>query len=172
MVDRIRKIIQVKKLSASAFADRIGVPRSTISHILSGRNNPSLDLVQKILDAFPDVQTEWMVRGYGNMLTLQNSLFSDDDFDSGKKVTKSAEAKSSQEADKSIDSQYTEGSDTDMIPENSADISSPPDHQTGIAASDGDNQPGQKRSGDTAGRSRIILLSGDGTYQEFFPAHD
>jgi len=68
MVDRIQKIIHQKKLSSSGFADLIGVPRSTISHLLSGRNNPSLDFIMKVLDAFPDVNTDWLIKGKGNML--------------------------------------------------------------------------------------------------------
>jgi len=76
MIDRVQKVIQQKKLSASGFADLIGVPRSTISHILSGRNNPSLEFLQKVLDAFPDVQTEWLIRGKGNMMAFESTLFS------------------------------------------------------------------------------------------------
>jgi len=77
MVDRVKKIILEKNLSSSGFADKIGVPRSTISHILSGRNNPSLELVQKILDTFPDLRTEWLVRGKGDMFTgAPRDLFS------------------------------------------------------------------------------------------------
>jgi transcriptional regulator with XRE-family HTH domain len=51
-------LIQAKKLSASQFADTLGIPRSSISHILSGRNKPSLDVVQKILIAFPEIPAE------------------------------------------------------------------------------------------------------------------
>ena len=80
MVDRIQKLIQAKKLTASKFADQIGVPRSTISHILSGRNNPSLEFLQKILDTYPDIKTEWLIRGDGPMRVISNSLFSEADF--------------------------------------------------------------------------------------------
>lgn len=45
----------------------IGVQRSSISHILSGRNRPSLDFVQKILKVFPDIRSEWLVMGKGPM---------------------------------------------------------------------------------------------------------
>ena len=55
---KIELLIQAKKLSASQFADTIGIPRSSISHILSGRNKPSLDVVQKILIAFPEIPAE------------------------------------------------------------------------------------------------------------------
>ncbi len=76
MIQRIRNLISAKNLTASAFADRIGVPRSTISHILSGRNKPSLELVQKILDAFPDLRVEWIIRGKGRMISEDLDLFS------------------------------------------------------------------------------------------------
>ncbi len=80
MVERIQKIIQHKKLSASGFADAIGVPRSTISHILSGRNNPSLEFVLKVLDAYPDIRMEWLILGKGYMLhAASGSLFPDED---------------------------------------------------------------------------------------------
>ena len=55
---KIELLIQSKKLSASQFADTLGIPRSSISHILSGRNKPSLDVVQKILIAFPEIPAE------------------------------------------------------------------------------------------------------------------
>ncbi len=55
---KIELLIQAKKLSASQFADTLGIPRSSISHILSGRTKPSLDVVQKILIAFPEIPAE------------------------------------------------------------------------------------------------------------------
>ena len=55
---KIELLIQAKKLSAPQFADTLGIPRSSISHILSGRNKPSLDVVQKILIAFPEIPAE------------------------------------------------------------------------------------------------------------------
>ena len=64
MVDlnaRIRSLIQDKNLSPSHFADEIGVQRSSISHILSGRNRPSLEIVQKIIRRFPDLTYEWLL---------------------------------------------------------------------------------------------------------------
>jgi transcriptional regulator with XRE-family HTH domain len=45
------------------FADKIGVQRSSLSHLLSGRNKPSLDFILKILDVFPDVDLYWMING-------------------------------------------------------------------------------------------------------------
>lgn len=64
---KIELLIQAKKLSASQFADTLGIPRSSISHILSGRNKPSLDVVQKILLAFPEIPAEELLDDKRNL---------------------------------------------------------------------------------------------------------
>src|SRR5210317_2151913 len=63
---RLRKIMEYHQLSASAFADAIGVQRSSISHLLSGRNKPSLDFVLKVVREFPEVNLYWLLNGKGN----------------------------------------------------------------------------------------------------------
>ena len=65
MKDRITLLIKAKNLTAAQFADEIGVQKSSISHILSGRNNASLDFIQKILTCYPEVNTEWLMFGNG-----------------------------------------------------------------------------------------------------------
>jgi transcriptional regulator with XRE-family HTH domain len=67
MLDRIQLLIKSKNLTASKFADEIGVQRSGISHILSGRNKPSLEFIQKILSRFPEIRMEWLLNGAGQM---------------------------------------------------------------------------------------------------------
>lgn len=67
MLDRIRLLLSEQRLSSTQFADVIGVSRPVISHILSGRNKPSLEVVQKILAAFPDLSTTWLLTGAGEM---------------------------------------------------------------------------------------------------------
>ena len=67
IAERIGKIIKENNLSASSFAKMIGVQRSSISHILSGRNNPSLDLLLKIHNAFNYISLEWLILGYNSM---------------------------------------------------------------------------------------------------------
>ncbi|MDO4763095.1 MAG: helix-turn-helix transcriptional regulator [Flavobacteriaceae bacterium] len=66
--NRIQKIIDYSMLTSSEFADEIGVQRSSISHITSGRNKPSLDFIKKIKERFPELQWEWIIEGKGNML--------------------------------------------------------------------------------------------------------
>ncbi|MFH6996364.1 helix-turn-helix transcriptional regulator [Flavobacterium sp. FlaQc-57] len=65
-VKRLEIILDYYALNASTFADRIGVQRSSMSHLLSGRNKPSLDFVMKILEVFPDVDLYWILNGKGS----------------------------------------------------------------------------------------------------------
>lgn len=64
-IKRIEIILDFYSLNASTFADKIGVQRSSISHLLSGRNKPSLDFVLKIMDVFPEVDLYWILNGKG-----------------------------------------------------------------------------------------------------------
>ena len=63
IIDRVKKIISTHGLTNSSFADKIGVPRSSISHVLSGRNNPSLDLIIKILQSFDGISANYLLSG-------------------------------------------------------------------------------------------------------------
>jgi transcriptional regulator with XRE-family HTH domain len=71
--ERIKKILEHHALTASLFADKIGVQRSSISHILSGRNKPSLDFILKITTAFPDVDIYWLLNGKGTYPKAQKA---------------------------------------------------------------------------------------------------
>lgn len=66
--ERISKVIEYSKLSSSEFADEIDVQRSSISHITSGRNKPSLEFIIKIKSRFPEILWDWLVTGDGEML--------------------------------------------------------------------------------------------------------
>jgi transcriptional regulator with XRE-family HTH domain len=65
MKDRIAHIIRAKNLTAAEFAVRLGIQPSNISHLLSGRNNPSLDFVRKLKETFPEYNLDWIVLGKG-----------------------------------------------------------------------------------------------------------
>ena len=64
-IKRLEIILDYYSLNASSFADKIGVQRSSLSHLLSGRNKPSLDFILKILEVFPDVDLYWILNGKG-----------------------------------------------------------------------------------------------------------
>jgi len=67
MKSRLTQFLQLEQLSPARFADILGVQRSGISHILSGRNKPGFDLIEKILIKFPDINAEWLITGKGKM---------------------------------------------------------------------------------------------------------
>lgn len=65
---RISKVLEYSKLSSSEFADEIDVQRSSVSHITSGRNKPSLEFIMKIKNKFPELSWDWIINGEGEML--------------------------------------------------------------------------------------------------------
>jgi len=72
MKDRILAFLKAENKSSSQFAEEIGVQPSGISHIISGRNKPSLDFVVKMLEKYPFLSTEWLLFGKGEMYRDQS----------------------------------------------------------------------------------------------------
>lgn len=92
MKERIDQIMKKEGLTSTRFAEEIGIQRAAVSHILTGRNNPSLDVVTKILYRFPQVSSDWLLFGKGEMyidktmaevphLFKNTTLFPDEDTD-------------------------------------------------------------------------------------------
>ena len=69
-IKRLEQILDFYSLTASTFADKIGVQRSSLSHLLSGRNKPSLDFVMKVVEVFDEVDLYWLLNGSGNFPKL------------------------------------------------------------------------------------------------------
>ena len=67
MKERLIQLLDLEQLSPSKFADIIGVQRSSMSHVISGRNKPSFDFLQKTLKAFPGLNASWLMLGEGSM---------------------------------------------------------------------------------------------------------
>lgn len=74
MKDRIAHIIRAKNMTAAEFAIRLGIQPSNISHLLSGRNNPSLDFVRKLKETFPEYNLDWIIFGSGPMTVSEPFL--------------------------------------------------------------------------------------------------
>ena len=89
---RLEKILDFYKLSAAAFADTIGVQRSSISHILTGRNKPSLEFVMKVVRSYPEVNLYWLLNGKGEFPPNQDEV-SDDGAERMRHSVKSTSAK-------------------------------------------------------------------------------
>ena len=67
MKDRLLKILKQYNLTSTRFADELGVQRSGISHILSGRNQPSYDFIVKLMKQYPEIDPDWLIMGNGTM---------------------------------------------------------------------------------------------------------
>lgn len=72
MVDRINLLLKAKNKSSRQFAEEIGIQPSGMSHILSGRNNPSLDFVMKVVKRWPEININWLMFGKGEMYVSSN----------------------------------------------------------------------------------------------------
>ena len=68
MEERLLNILKYYNLSPSSFADKLGVQRSSISHLLSGRNKPGFDFLSRVIQHFTDLNIEWFITGRGSML--------------------------------------------------------------------------------------------------------
>ncbi len=67
MHERLKNWMGIEGLKSSDLADSIGVNRATISHILSGRNKPSIDFLEKLLNVYPNINANWLISGIGYM---------------------------------------------------------------------------------------------------------
>ncbi len=112
MKDRIAHILKIKNLTATRFADDLNVQRSGISHILSGRNNPSLDFIIKIKETYPEFSLDWLLLGKGPVTLSpvaeksqekELSLFIDEEDDKHKEVVQPKEGLFSQARERSSD---------------------------------------------------------------------
>lgn len=67
MKTRLQQFLQAENLSPSQFADRIGIQRSGVSHVLAGRNKPGFDFMESMLLSYPSLNAEWLMTGKGKM---------------------------------------------------------------------------------------------------------
>jgi len=93
MKERIKTFLADQNLSAKEFAEKIGVQASSISHIITGRNKPSVELLQKMLRHYPEFDVYWLLTGKNEFRT-----------------------KHSEESDRNVlDNELTEPNQTDIV---------------------------------------------------------
>jgi len=145
MKERIILFLQTENKSSVQFAQEIGVQPSSISHIISGRNNPSLDFVLKMLTRYPSLSADWLLFGKGEMIrdNIVSSLF-----DSSLSLNMSA---NNIEPSKSIISDH--GTDNEPFNERSE-----------ISEKDKSRINTQFRKA-----NRIVCFFDNNTYTEYFP---
>lgn len=148
---RIQILMDYYALSASAFADSLAIGRSSISHILSGRNKPSLDFVLKIVERYDEVAMEWLLSGKGVFPKSKENF------------------KTTADIAPTISS-------TDDTPENSSvgtttaqDLfnQTVPDSPIGISENTHANQPPSSQVSTTKEIDRIVIFYADGTFSSY-----
>jgi transcriptional regulator with XRE-family HTH domain len=77
MKERLQKILDNYNLNSSRLAEKLGVQRSGISHIMSGRNKPGFDFLKGILDLFPEIDANWLITGKGTMFKEESGVEND-----------------------------------------------------------------------------------------------
>ena len=94
MNTRLKQFLAAENISQSQFADTINVVRASVSHVLSGRNNPGYDFIKAIMNAYPTLNIEWLMLGKGKMYKEtydNNTLFHD--VDEAEKIISGSENK-------------------------------------------------------------------------------
>ena len=103
-IKRLQKVMDYYGESASSFAEKIGVQRSSISHILSGRNKPSLDFILKVLSSFPEIDLYWLFNGKGNFPSEEkNGIFKEGVRSPVEEKTITSQLKAESSPDKTIE---------------------------------------------------------------------
>ncbi len=165
--DKIKQILIDKNLTPSYFADEIGVQRSSISHILSGRNRPSFDIIQKIIRRFPELGYDWIMEednqqvnppsptGYGNRSLARPVADRSDRFNSGQPSSVSSYPTQSP----GIRSQRNE------IPPVSMPVQAPADQYVGISESAVNTAMNTDKKVE-----RILIFYTDGSFREYMPS--
>ncbi len=145
MKDRIQRLIDDKKLSPSRFADEVGLNRPAVSHILNGRNNPSMDALQKILKRYPEINGSWLITGEGGMYHFNTERSSPTLFDENPVNA----------AQGTVENEYAQDFRTKTLEKPIQQI----DYQSLI--------PTKSR---TVKVKKIAIFYTDNTYEEFIPA--
>lgn len=73
MNKRLQQFLTVENITQSQFAERIGVAKASVSHILAGRNRPGFDFIESMANCYPSLNLEWLITGKGKMFKGQES---------------------------------------------------------------------------------------------------
>ena len=77
VTDQINRFIEVKRFKRKELANALGTTPQTISNLMTGRNRPGIDLVQKFAESFPNLNIRWLLTGKGDMFDDQNSVLTE-----------------------------------------------------------------------------------------------
>ncbi|MEX0986352.1 MAG: helix-turn-helix transcriptional regulator [Bacteroidales bacterium] len=162
MEDRLLKLLDTEQLSSSRFADVIGVQRSSVSHILSGRNKPSFDFLQKTLKAFPLLNADWLILGEGSMYEGEVKIGGGSLFDQPVVNQHEKPAESTEEEDVSHEFDELLSASESNIPGQAGEI-------PGNIASEGNKINKQSASVSSTGKviTRVIVFYADNSFESY-----
>jgi transcriptional regulator with XRE-family HTH domain len=103
MKERLLQLLDLEQITPSKFADIIGVQRSSVSHVISGRNKPSYDFLQKTLKAFPGLNASWLMLGEGTMYEQMGRQVSGNLFDTPEEAPEDPIPEEIKEGDRGIE---------------------------------------------------------------------
>lgn len=155
--ERIEKIMLKEEMNSAVFAAEIGIQGSTLSHILNGRNNPSLDVLKKILNRFRTVSSDWLILGVGSMYRTEKQSQTPTLFDSIEENTLKSTVLESNQDDKNTSSSTFIQQKTAPVSDMPVSAPSEPVIPVNIAAINTNSKSVNK----------IIVYYTDNTFQEF-----
>ena len=165
---RIEEVLKHSEMNARQFASAIDLNTSTLSHVLSGRNNPSLDIMQRILKTFPNINPAWLILGEGSMFRKKNDSQMLSLFDEESETTFESEpfvVKKEEKTSEPIESLQKKREENDVITQNSALSSTPLAENIPLPQVKEQNHPISHISSKSI--SKIIVYFSDHTFQEF-----
>lgn len=170
MKDRLLQLLDLEQITPSKFADIIGVQRSSVSHVISGRNKPSYDFLQKTLKAFPGLNASWLLLGEGTMYEQMGRKVPVNLFDP-------PEVQSDEQNPDEIPEEIPEKENILPSPEPSVSTfqeSSPPETLVDTAAEHDSGSsghlPGQKPE-ESKKIIQVLVIYEDDTFKTIHPAH-
>lgn len=143
--ERLQMVIKMNGMTNASFADEIGVQRSSISHVLAGRNKPSIDFIQKILTTFPKVNADWLI--------------------TGKKIGRTLDA--------TEEDVVAKPKKENVVPNSALDATLKEEEQGGYNA-DSSRDSGYKTQDNESSQrkiTKILVFYDDGTFEEMMPKH-
>ena len=168
--ERIEMLISTRGMTNATFAEKVGVQPSNISHVLSGRNKASLDLVMKILSSFKEVRTEWLLHGRGSM-TRDYPLFKMEEMEPPGKSPGVAENNSHESGQLHTEKDTEEPSEVKKEEKPSEVAENKMDRRAEKVIEKTDQKIANKNPHEKSDRKieRIVIFYEDRSFTEYFP---
>lgn len=161
IADRIEWLIKQRSSSIKDFAQTLGVQRSSLSHILSGRNKPSLDFILNVLESYPNINEKWLLHGKG-----EPTAKAIDDTD--KPLTGSS-SRNSPSDEPVTDVMNSESGDVTNVSGGVTDVSSNVTKVSGVAKDESIHLKTRGLSSKDKSIRQIVVLYDDGSFETFLP---